>query len=150
MTHAHDPDESRSTAAVSGSMRIGDVAERTGLSLRTIRYYEEAGLVTPSHRTTGGFRLYAEADIERFELIKQMKPLGFSLEEMRALLHLLDELASDVNDEAVSAALEGLARIAEDAEARCARLRGQLAIAVRFAEMLRQRSAQPRRTARGR
>lgn len=128
-------------------MQIGDVAERTGLSLRTIRYYEEAGLVTPSQRTTGGFRLYTENDIERLELIKQMKPLGFSLEEMRDLLHLLDELAGDVDDEAVSAALEGLGRFAQDADARCAQLREQLAIATRFAEMLRQRSAQPRRTA---
>jgi DNA-binding transcriptional MerR regulator len=61
--------------------------------MRTVRYYEEFGLVAPSKRTTGGFRLYNEADVERLELIKQMKPLGFSLEEMRELLDLLDELA---------------------------------------------------------
>jgi len=150
MTHAHDPDESRSTTAGSGSMHIGDVAERTGLSLRTIRYYEEAGLVAPVGRTTGGFRLYAENDIERLELIKQMKPLGFSLEEMRELLRLLDELAAETGDPPSDATLEGIRRFAQDAETRCAQLREQLAIAIRFAELLRQRSAEPRRTARSR
>ena len=44
-------------------MQIGEVAERTNLSLRTIRYYEEVDLVPPSARTPGGFRLYTEADV---------------------------------------------------------------------------------------
>ena len=43
--------------------QIGEVAERTGLSLRTIRYYEEVGLLSPSGRTAGGFRLYADSDV---------------------------------------------------------------------------------------
>jgi DNA-binding transcriptional MerR regulator len=59
-------------------MQIGEVAERTALSLRTIRYYEEVGLVPPSARTQGGFRLYTEADVERLLLVKRMKPLEFS------------------------------------------------------------------------
>jgi MerR family copper efflux transcriptional regulator len=67
-------------------MQIGEVAARTSLSLRTIRYYEEVGLAPPSARTTGGFRLYTEGDVQRLELIKQMKPLDFSLEQMRDLL----------------------------------------------------------------
>ena len=65
---------------------IGRVAERVGLSLRTIRYYDEIGLVTPSGRTVGGFRLYSPSDVERLLLIKRMKPLGYSLEEMADLL----------------------------------------------------------------
>lgn len=71
-------------------MQIGEVAERIGLSLRTIRYYEEMGLAVLSARFEGGFRLYVEDDVERLRVIMQMKPLGFSLEEMRELLGLLD------------------------------------------------------------
>jgi len=71
---------------------IGRVAEVVGLSLRTIRYYEEIGLVTPSGRTPGGFRLYNPDDIDRLLLIKRMKPLGYPLEEMARLLELIDAL----------------------------------------------------------
>lgn len=73
-------------------MQIGEVAERTGLSLRTIRYYGEVGLVTPSSRTEGGFRLYTEDDVARLELVKAMKPLGYSLEEMGEVLDVVTEL----------------------------------------------------------
>ncbi|MEX0790718.1 MAG: MerR family transcriptional regulator, partial [Actinomycetota bacterium] len=66
--------------------QIGEAAESVGLSLRTIRHYEEIGLVPPSGRTSGGFRLYTEEDIERLRLVKHMKPLDFSLEEMRDLV----------------------------------------------------------------
>ena len=66
--------------------QIGEVAEQTGLSLRTIRYYEEVGLVTPSARSAGGFRLYSETDVARLRLIRRMKPLDFSLEEMKDVL----------------------------------------------------------------
>ncbi len=60
--------------------QIGEVAERVGLSLRTVRYYEEMGLIPPQQRTGGGFRLYTDENIERLLLIKQMKPLGFSVQ----------------------------------------------------------------------
>lgn len=66
--------------------QIGEVAERLGLSLRTIRYYEEVGLVTPSGRTDGGFRLYTEEDIALLETVKALKPIGMSLEAMQELL----------------------------------------------------------------
>lgn len=74
--------------------QIGDVAERVGLSLRTVRYYEEAGLLMPVGRTVGGFRLYDEDAVDRLFVIKKMKPLGFTLDEMRSLLLLRDELLS--------------------------------------------------------
>ena len=67
-------------------MKIGEVAERTGLSLRTIRHYDETGLVVPSARTVGGFRMYTEVEVARLLVIKRMKPLGYSLEEMADLL----------------------------------------------------------------
>lgn len=78
-------------------VHIGEVAERTGLSHRTIRYYEEMGLVEPAARTEGGFRLYDEASIERLLLIMPMKPLGFSIEQIRDLLGALDTLAAPVS-----------------------------------------------------
>ena len=75
-------------------VQIGDVAERTGLSLRSVRYYEEVGLLPVAERSPGGFRLYDDAAVQRLVVIKQMKPLDFSLEEMRELLEHVDELAS--------------------------------------------------------
>ncbi|MFJ8048678.1 MerR family transcriptional regulator [Streptomyces luteogriseus] len=75
-------------------MQIGEVAARTELSLRTIRHYEETGLVVPSARSRGGFRLYTEADVARLMVIRRMKPLGFTLDEMRALLEATDRLDS--------------------------------------------------------
>ncbi|MCT2587171.1 MerR family transcriptional regulator [Actinophytocola gossypii] len=116
-------------------MRIGEVAERTGLSLRTIRYYEEVGLVVPSARSQGGFRLYAEPDIDRLDLVKRMKPLGFHLEEMRDLLDVLDPAtpgAEPSNEQRAQ-----LHRYCETAEQRCAELRAKLETAEEFAAMLR-------------
>ncbi|MCB5280816.1 MerR family transcriptional regulator [Arthrobacter sp. AL08] len=76
-------------SAKTSTMHIGELAERTGLSLRTIRHYDEVGLLPASARTDGGFRVYSEDDFERLAVIKQMKPLGFSLEEMSEILGLL-------------------------------------------------------------
>jgi DNA-binding transcriptional MerR regulator len=111
-----------------GRMQIGEVAERIGLSLRTIRYYEEVGLAAPSARSEGGFRLYVEDDVERLRVIMQMKPLGFSLEEMRELLELLD--AGNAADQARMTAYR------EQAAERVATLRRQLRTAEEFAARL--------------
>lgn len=73
-------------------LQIGEAAARTELSIKTIRHYDEVGLVVPSARSTGGFRLYTASDIERLLAIRRMKPLGFSLDEMRQLLAALDIL----------------------------------------------------------
>lgn len=116
-------------------MQIGEVAERTDLSLRTIRYYEEVGLVVPSARSQGGFRLYTEPDIDRLNLIKKMKPLGFQLEEMRELLVVLDPApdAAPVTDDQRAQ----LRRYCETAEQRCVELRAKLETAEQFATTLR-------------
>ncbi|MCC8479142.1 MULTISPECIES: MerR family transcriptional regulator [Streptomyces] len=76
-------------------MQIGEVAARTELSLRTIRHYEESGLVVPSARSRGGFRLYTETDVARLMVIRRMKPLGFTLDQMRDLLDATDRLDAD-------------------------------------------------------
>ncbi|WP_197373191.1 MerR family transcriptional regulator [Mycolicibacterium baixiangningiae] len=75
-------------------LQIGEVSARTELSIKTIRHYDDVGLVTPSARSAGGFRLYTEDDVERLLTIRRMKPLGFTLEEMRELLGALDTLAA--------------------------------------------------------
>ncbi|WP_159616565.1 MerR family transcriptional regulator [Arthrobacter zhaoguopingii] len=71
------------------TMHIGELAERTGLSLRTIRHYDDVGLLPATARTEGGFRVFSDADYERLRAIMQMKPLGFTLEEMAEILDLL-------------------------------------------------------------
>ena len=76
-------------------MQIGEVAARVGLSLRTIRHYDQVGLVVPSERSAGGFRLYSEADVERLSFIKTLRPLDFTLEQMRDLLDTIDAVAAD-------------------------------------------------------
>jgi MerR family transcriptional regulator, copper efflux regulator len=116
-----------------GLLQIGQVAERTGLSLRTIRFYEENGLVRPTRRTGGGFRLYSEDDVARLEVIKRMKPLGFSLEEMRELLTLLADLARTPGDPAL---VDRLRMFHEVATARVLALQEQLAVAEGFAATL--------------
>jgi DNA-binding transcriptional MerR regulator len=80
----------------SGLLKIGEVAERVGLSLRTVRYYEEIGLFTPSGRSPGGFRLYAERDVARLAILKGMKPFGLPLEDIRDLMELLDRSGTAV------------------------------------------------------
>ena len=80
-------------------MQIGEVAARVGLSLRTIRHWDEVGLVVPSERSAGGFRLYTEADIERLALVKTLKPLDFSLEQMRELLDTIDGIEADTGED---------------------------------------------------
>lgn len=123
--------------------QIGEVAERTGLSLRTIRYYEEVGLITPSARSQGGFRLYTEEDIARLGVVKAMKPLDFSLDEMRGLLDTLDALSDDATDPARRGeALEQLDMFQGAAEERCRALRRQLSIAEGFADQLSSLSTQ--------
>jgi MerR family copper efflux transcriptional regulator len=119
--------------------QIGAVAKAVGLSLRTIRYYEEVEVVPPSGRTSGGFRLYTDEDIERLRLVKQMKPLDFSLEEMRDLLRTLDA-ARDAGADGAQLH-ERLAMYAAAADARCEKLRDQLAAAEGMASMLRREAS---------
>jgi DNA-binding transcriptional MerR regulator len=122
-------------------LQIGEVADRVGLSLRTVRYYEEQGLLTPESRTTGGFRLYSEEQVDRLALIKQMKPIGFTVQEMRELLDARDT----VRDPHASAperraAREQLGAYATSAAERCDKLRRQLGQAEGLADQLRAES----------
>ncbi|MFJ9420333.1 MerR family transcriptional regulator [Streptomyces sp. NPDC101227] len=124
-------------------MQIGEVAARTELSLRTIRHYEETGLVIPSARSQGGFRLYAETDVARLMVIRRMKPLGFTLEQMRDLLAATDRLDSreELSVEEREEALKPVRDFEQLAAERVADLRTQLARAEEFAATLREHLA---------
>ncbi len=115
-------------------LQIGEVAARTGLSLRTIRWYEQEGLVAPTARTGGGFRLYSADDVARLEVIKRMRPLGFALEEMRELLTVLTQLNAATADEA--ALLDRLRMFHEAAMARVTAFSEELQVATDFADSL--------------
>jgi len=67
-------------------IRIGEVAERAGVSIDTVRYYERRRLLPRAPRTRGGFRVFAGDAVERVRFIKQAQELGFSLNEISALL----------------------------------------------------------------
>jgi DNA-binding transcriptional MerR regulator len=67
-------------------MKVGEVARRTGLSVRTLHYYDEIGLLAPSQHTASRHRLYGAAELLRLQQIKSLRQLGFSLEEIRGML----------------------------------------------------------------
>jgi len=119
--------------AIEETMRIGEVTERTSLSLRTLRHWEDAGLVSPSARTEGNFRLYTETDIERLLIIRRMKPLGYTLDEMRELLDVVDALAVTPHDALLRARLND---IRDSAALRREKLTEQLAMADEFVGLL--------------
>ena len=67
--------------------KVGQLARRTGLTVRTLHHYDEIGLLTPSHRTAAGHRLYVEDDVARLQQVASLRNLGFPLEEIRDVLN---------------------------------------------------------------
>ncbi|MBA2693537.1 MAG: MerR family transcriptional regulator [Rubrobacter sp.] len=106
--------------------QIGDVAERLGVSPRTIKYYEEIGLVEPEERTPGGFRLYGEGDVARLTGILKMKGMGFSLAAIRELLSARDEAREAAKTAVLSTAIERLSERREEVGARISALEDDL------------------------
>jgi MerR family transcriptional regulator, copper efflux regulator len=114
-------------------MHIGEVAERTELSLRSLRHWDEVGLLRPSGRTEGGFRLYTEDDVDKIMAIRRMKPLGFSLDEMAVATRDLETLADPAGTRrSVAAATKRLEAVLAEATARRTALERQLAMADEF------------------
>src|SRR5512135_3163017 len=66
--------------------KVGELARQTGLTVRTLHYYDEIGLLSPSGRTAAGYRLYTVDDIGRLQQIRSLRQLGFSLEQIHAWL----------------------------------------------------------------
>jgi Cu(I)-responsive transcriptional regulator len=92
-------------------MNIGDVAARSGLPAKTIRYYEDIGLIRPG-RAENGYRAFREADLHKLGFLARARGLGFSIEECRALLALWEDRAR------ASAEVKRIARVHMDDIAR--------------------------------
>src|ERR671917_39272 len=73
-------------SARDAAWKVGELAGRTGLSVRTLHYYDEIGLLSPSRRTDSGYRLYTAEDVVRLQQIKSLRALGFSLREIQGCL----------------------------------------------------------------
>jgi len=71
---------------MNGKLKVGALAERTGITVRTLHHYDEIGLLSPTERTASGHRLYGGAEIERLQRITSLRDLGFPLEEIAACL----------------------------------------------------------------
>jgi MerR family transcriptional regulator, repressor of the yfmOP operon len=92
MTGAAAPPEGPATDP---HLRIGEAADHAGVSTRTLRYYQELGLLTPSGTTAGGARRYSDADVARIHRIRHLQDLvGFDLNEIRTVLNAEDRLAA--------------------------------------------------------
>ncbi len=80
---------------MSERFRVGDLAERVGLSVRTLHHWDEVGLFRPSERTAAGHRLYSEADLSRLQRILSLRQLGLSLAEIGSWLSRSDRSLTD-------------------------------------------------------
>lgn len=130
-----------------GLMQIGEVATRVGLSLRTLRHWDEVGLVVPSARSAGGFRLYTEPDVQRLILAKTLKPLDFTLEQTRELLATIDAVQADSGQDSGATAdlLARLAVLRTAADSRIETLRAQLRGLEMLSRELRRLATESRR-----
>jgi DNA-binding transcriptional MerR regulator len=99
-------------------LKVGELAERTGLSVRALHHYEEIGLLVPSHRTPSNHRLYTRDDVARLQRIKSLRQLGFGLERIA-------EILADVSVSPISIIEDHLAHV-----------RGELALQTRLVERL--------------
>ena len=79
-----------SSASLERVIPIGGLAERTGVKVETIRYYEQVGLLPPPERSDGNQRRYTRRHLERLAFIKHGRDLGFSVDSIRTLLNLSD------------------------------------------------------------
>jgi MerR family mercuric resistance operon transcriptional regulator len=70
---------------------IGELSRRTGVNIETIRYYERIGVMPRPARSEGGHRVFSDEQLRRLSFIKRSRELGFSLDEIRAMLRLVDE-----------------------------------------------------------
>jgi Cu(I)-responsive transcriptional regulator len=77
------------------ALTIGDLGKATGTKVETIRYYEKIGLLPKPPRTSGNYRDYGAAELGRLSFIRRARDLGFSLDQVRALLRLSDDRSHD-------------------------------------------------------
>ncbi len=91
-------------------MRIGEAARRSGMAAKTIRFYEEAGLIDPAPRSASGYREFGADDVRRLQFIHRARDLGFSVAEVRRLLSLWSD-RERASAQVKQLALEHAARI---------------------------------------
>lgn len=91
-------------------LRIGELARRTGLTVRTLRHYDEIGLLTPGERTDSEHRLYSEADLRTLQQIQSLKAIGLPLGQIRAVLQTPGHDPQRVIEEHIRVLEEGLER----------------------------------------
>src|SRR5258705_10758262 len=73
------------------NLKIGALAERTGTTAPTIRYYEEIGLLRSADRQSGGQRVYGDADVKHLTFIRRCREFGFSIDQVRSLVALVQD-----------------------------------------------------------
>ena len=77
------------------TLTIGDLGKATNTKVETVRYYERIGLLPKPPRSTGNYRTYGAAELNRLSFIRRARDLGFSLDQVRALLSLSDDRTCD-------------------------------------------------------
>ena len=77
--------------AANGRLRIGELARTTGVPAKTLRYYDELGLLRPAGRTPSGYRLYGDGAVDRLRFVRKAQRLGLSLTDIRSILNISDE-----------------------------------------------------------
>ncbi|MHB8512399.1 MAG: MerR family transcriptional regulator [Actinomycetota bacterium] len=117
--------------STTAALRIGEVAGRLGLTCRTLRYYEQIGLLKPSSYTKGGERRYTDADVERLTRIRELQDLmGFGLDEIRSIMHAEDKL-NQLKMEYQKGSIKRRREIVAEAIAINARLREQVSATIK-------------------
>ncbi|SLN54313.1 Cu(I)-responsive transcriptional regulator [Oceanibacterium hippocampi] len=79
-------------------MNIGELARQSGVNAKTIRYYEEIGLIPAAHRGDNGYRRYRTQDLNRLQFVRRARGLGFSVEDVSALLALYNDRSRHSSD----------------------------------------------------
>lgn len=115
---AHEAMKSRAPGRRDRDLKIGDLANASGYSAKTLRFYEEVGLIKPTDRTAAGYRLYDPAVVERLALVRNAQDLGFRLEDVRNILD-----AGDAGDDPCIHTLQLVDRELEHLKKQAARLR---------------------------
>jgi MerR family copper efflux transcriptional regulator len=108
-------------------IKVGDLARRTGKTVRAIHLYEELGLLSPPVRSKGGFRMYSGDGVKRIEWIQKLQDMGFSLTEIKAFLRVWEESAT---------APEAMATVREIFEDKLHETKATIARLTRLAEEL--------------
>jgi DNA-binding transcriptional MerR regulator len=117
--------------------RIGGIAERLGVSPRTIKYYEELGLIQPEARSEGGFRLYGKEEVQQLERILRLKSIGYSLAAIRELLTTRDAAQEADKITVISTTMERLKDREREVTERIQQVRKDLERAEALREELR-------------